>query len=185
MKQKNKRTGHMRKGKCAVLGGIGVFVILAFIGCLFVLYGKKERVVGTDIGLENVSEFYYTRSSSTNPPHYQRYHFYMKDGNYTFYHEKREGAHWPLTESDITVSGTQELTKEAWNDFFKYLIGGKVHKRDSGAEAGDSGPWTYIYWDSDKGKYQQFSFASLHAQSSFEAFCEELVEEEASENSFR
>ncbi|MBO6011573.1 MAG: hypothetical protein J6P71_07230, partial [Oscillospiraceae bacterium] len=35
--------------------------------------GRGEKLVGTDVKLEDVTEFYYTYSTSTDPPHYQRY----------------------------------------------------------------------------------------------------------------
>ena len=70
--------------------------------------GIVSRVVGATVKQKDVTEFYYTLSSSTNPPRFQRYRFYTAEGKYYFYHEKREGDHWPLREEDVTVSGTKE-----------------------------------------------------------------------------
>ena len=75
------------------------------------------------------------------------------------------------TVSDVTVSGTRELTEEEWASFFACLSGGTVRARSESADAGGSGPWLYLYWKGDRGKYQEFSFASWGAQRSFEELC--------------
>ena len=82
------------------------------------LPGNGPKTVGADVKMEDITEFYFTYDSSTNPPLFQRYRFSVKDGAYQFYHEKREGNHWPLREKDITVSGTKELSPEEWKTFF-------------------------------------------------------------------
>ena len=105
-----------RRGKSVLIGVICAAVLLGLIllvlrlagvfgGAKASFPGKKELTVGADIGQEDVTEFYYTLSSSTDPPRYQRYRFFLEEGRPFFYHEKREGDHWPLRESDITVSG--------------------------------------------------------------------------------
>ena len=137
--------------------------------------GRGEKLVGTDITIGDVTEFYYTVSTSTNPPHYQRYRFYVEDGKYMFFHEKREGDHWPLTEDDATVTGTVELTEAEWEEFFGCLRGGTVVKRTESLDSGSSGPWLYLYWDGDKSKYQEFSFASLAERAAFKELCEKLA----------
>ena len=43
------------------------------------------------------------------------------------------------------------------------------------SETGGSGPWLYLYWKGDGGKYQEFSFLTVNEKNSFEEFCEELV----------
>ena len=84
--------------------------------------------VGKRIAKESVTDFYYTYASSTNPPDYQRYRFYTENGQYFFYHEKREGDHWPLTENDVTVSGTRELTDAEWDVIIRLLmLAGTTH----------------------------------------------------------
>ena len=76
------------------------------------LFGRRSAVVGDDIAGEDISEFYFTYDASTYPPEFQRYRLFKKDGRVFFYHEKREGDHWPLREEDATVTGTTELTGE-------------------------------------------------------------------------
>ena len=137
--------------------------------------GRGEKLVGTDVKPEDVTEFYYTYSTSTDPPHYQRYRFYTEDGKRFFFHEKREGDHWPLTEDDATVSGTVELTEAEWKAFFDCLKGGTVKKREENLESGRAGPWLYLYWNGDKGKYQEFTFESYGARCDFEELCEGLA----------
>lgn len=134
--------------------------------------GKK--IVGKNISIGDVTEFYYTYSTSTFPPDYQRYRFYVEDGKYFFYHEKREGEHWPLRETDKTVFGTVELSEAEWSTFFDYLKGGVVKKRTESTECGSSGPWLYLYWKGDRSKYQEFSFESFDKKISFEEFCIKL-----------
>ena len=148
---------------------LSLLMIVPISGC------SGEKTVGRDIKIDDITEFYYTYSSSTNPPDYQRYRFYVDDGKYMFYHEARKGDHWPLTEDDITVSGKVELTEEQWKAFFELLNNGKVKKREEHLESGDPGPWLYLYWNGDKSKYQKFSFASLAERSAFEELCEELA----------
>ena len=137
--------------------------------------GRGEKLVGTDVKLESVTEFYYTYSTSTDPPQYQRYRFYTEDGKRFFFHEKREGDHWPLTEDDATVAGTVELTEAEWEAFFDCLKGGTVKKREENLDSGRAGPWLYLYWNGDKSKYQEFTFASYGARCDFEELCEGLA----------
>lgn len=131
-------------------------------------------IVGTDIALDDITEFYDTYASSTFPPEYQRYRFYVEAGRYMFYHEQREGDHFPLTEEDITVSGSKELTKEEKETFFGFLKDGTVTERQESLDAGDSGPWRYLYWDGDEDRYQEFSFETWDKAGSFEDFCIQL-----------
>ena len=136
--------------------------------------GKKT--VGKDILSDDITDFYYTYDTSTYPPEFQRYRFYVEDGRYYFYHEKREGDHWPLREEDITISGTKELTQEEWDTFFTYLSGGTVQKRNDDVVDGDAGPWLYLYWKNDHGKVQEFSFVSWGDEKEFEQYCIALKE---------
>lgn len=139
---------------------------------MMIQFGKQT--VGKGIGINDVTEFYYTYASSTFPPQYQRYRFFMEGGKRYFYHEKREGNVFPLTEAHITVSGTAELTETDWKRFFGFLEGGTVKKREENVTSGDAGPWLYLYWNGDNGCVQEFSFASYGKLSEFEAYCAEL-----------
>ena len=152
-----------------------VLVLLAAaIG--FNLLRSGEMTVGKKISVEDITEFYYTEASSTNPPNYQRYRFYVDNGKYMFYREKREGNSFPLTEKDISSTDTKELTKQEWSAFCNYIIGGKVSKRTENTESGNSGPWTYLYWKGDRSKYQEYEFESPEKAAAFEEMCKELSE---------
>jgi len=166
----------LKKVGVIMIGGLCVMIVIAAVIVLLAFTANKAKVFGTDIAAEALTEFYYTRSSSTNPPDYQRYRFYTEDGTRKFYHEKREGSHWPLTEDDITLAATVELTAEEWAEFLHYISGGTVTRRSDSAEAGDSGPWLYLYWEGDRGTHQVFSFASSNEKKAFEAFCAKLAE---------
>ena len=154
----------------SIIGGKGIMDISGLFS------GKRERTVGKDFPLEDITEFYYTVSTSTNPPHYQRYRFYTEDGRYMFYHETREGGGWPQTEKDITASGTVVLSEEQWNQFLNSVKNGTVKAREESLDDGDSGPWLYLYWKGDMSKYQEFSFLSYGDLLSFETMCEELAQ---------
>ncbi|MBO4686022.1 MAG: hypothetical protein J5628_05150 [Lachnospiraceae bacterium] len=132
---------------------------------------KKEFVVGKDIAKEDILQFYFTYDSSTYPPEFQRYRFYTEGGKLLFYHEKREGDHWPLSESDATVTGTRELSAAEWDTMFSFLCGGTARAREEHLESGGRGPWLFLYWKGDRGKIQEFTFASYEKQREFEAFC--------------
>ena len=155
---------------------LGIVVIVVAVLSYPDAFGGNYMIVGKDIKKEDISEFYFTYDASTYPPYFQRYRFYTEDGKCFFYHEKREGDHWPLLESDIAISGKKELSEEEWNRFFDLLKDGKVEKRTESVEDGDSGPWLYLYWKKDRGKYQEFSFASYGKQKEFEGYCKELAE---------
>lgn len=163
------------KGSCVVLGSIFVVIAIVIAALLFVQIKNREHVVGKDVAVETITEFYYTYSSSTYPPNYQRYRFFVEEGSYKFYHEKREGTNWPLTESQITRSDTIELSKEEWTEFLIFLKDGIVKKRNQSTETGSSGPWLYLYWKGDRDKYQVFFFATINKMNAFEEFCKKLV----------
>ena len=167
----------MRK-RLLVIGGICTAALLAVLGIsLTGLFGIGKKTVGRQVKKADVTEFYWTRASSAFPPDYQRYHFSVKNGEYQFYHETREGEHFPLRESDITDSGTKLLSAEEWDRFYTLVEGGTVAPRREDAGAGDDGPWTYLYWKKDGGKVQEYSFPSYEAGRAFEAFCQELKNE--------
>ena len=135
-------------------------------------------IVGEALPTEAVTDFYYTLDASTNPPFYQRYRFYVEDGQRFFYHETREGGGWPQTEADITRSGTVALTDEQWAAFCDCIRGGAASKREEHLESGDAGPWLYIYWTDGEKEGREFAFASPEQRLAFEAFCEGLREEQ-------
>ena len=143
-------------------------------GCVFTKEnGPDGNAAGDFPAIGEISEFYYTLSASTDPPHYQRYRFYTEDGELRMYHETREGGGWPQTEEDITASGTVELTEEERAEFFRLVSGGTV--RDPAEEDdpvdGDEGPWTYLYRN---GEQMEYAFPSYGARVEFEEFCESL-----------
>ena len=160
----------------AVLLGLAALV-LRLTGMLGPGAAKAGLTVGTDVKAEEITEFWYTLSASTYPPRYQRYRFYAEEGRRCFYHEKREGDHWPLREADITVAGTRELTQAEWASFLSLLRDGTVRKRAEHPEDGDPGPWLYLYWTGDRGQWQEYAFPSLQACSAFEELCAALAEE--------
>lgn len=133
---------------------------------------KAELIVGEDILIEDITEFYYTEDSSAFPPYYQRYRFYTEKGKYYFYHETREGEEWPLTEKHIAVKGTIKLSEDEWDEFFDFLKDGTVKRRGENIDSGGSGPWLYLYWDNDGGEYREFTFSSREKLDAFEEYCE-------------
>ncbi|MBQ8919466.1 MAG: hypothetical protein IJ056_05115 [Acidaminococcaceae bacterium] len=147
--------------------------VLFLMGCTGggSFFMKDKLIVGKDIAMQDITEFYYTYDASTFPPRFQRYRFSVKDGKHLFYHEKREGKTWPLREKHITVSGTKELSDEEWAKFFACVKDGIVEKRKEHLEDGDAGPWLFLYWKGDRGKYQEFSFVHLGARKEFEELC--------------
>ena len=159
----------------SVIAGVLIVVLaLSFTRQTENNYGGNKMTVGKNISVSDIYDFYYTYSTSTNPPEYLRYRFYSENGVYKFYFEKREGNRFPLTESDITASDTRVLTKEEWARFTSLIEGGKVTKRTEHTESGSSGPWLYLYWKGDKGKYQEFAFKSYEQQAEFESLCQSL-----------
>ena len=167
----------MKKGRVIMSVLLCASMVLGLFGCT-----KKEYTVGSDVKEEEITEFYWTESTSTFPPYFQRYRLYTEEGKHFFYHEKREGEAFPLTEKYITVSGTRELTEEEWQTFFELLKDGTVKKRQESTESGNSGPWTYLYWKGDKGDIQEFSFSSYEKAKAFEEACIAFVKEEEEES---
>ncbi len=159
-----------------VLIVLSAVLVLLAAAVGFNLLRSGEMTVGKKISVEDITEFYYTEASSTNPPNYQRYRFYVDNGKYMFYREKREGNSFPLTEKDISSTDTKELTEQEWSAFCNCIIGGKVSKRTENTESGNSGPWTYLYWKGDRSKYQEYEFESPEKAAEFEEMCKELSE---------
>lgn len=178
------------KKKKAIIAAVLAAVALFAAGTVFLIFGNGETpmnrlqqllpfgtyTVGTSIAHEEITEFYYTVDASTNPPYFQRYRFYREGDAWFFYHEKREGDHWPLTEADATVTGTKALSAEETQAFFDCIDGGAVTGRKENLESGGRGPWLYLYWRKDRGKYQVFEFSSWEKEGAFEALCETLTE---------
>lgn len=158
---------------------IPAFAIMLLSGCAGsgISVGRRSVNVGKDVKPEDITEFYWTHATSTFPPEFQRYHFYVEDGRRFFRHETREGDHFPLTENDVTVAGKKELTEEEWDTFFAYLNGGTVKDREESDTSGDDGPWTYLYWTGDRGETQEFYFESYSKSLEFEDFCLALKEQ--------
>ena len=165
-----------KNGKTTVRGLLAGILLLTAAAVVIITLGGKTMIVGKNIRKEDISDFYFTYDASTDPPYFQRYRFFTENGRYYFYHEKREGDHWPLVESDVTFSGKKELNEEEWDRFFELLKDGKVEKRQEHLESGGRGPWLFLYWKKDRSKYQEFSFASYEKQLEFEGFCKELAE---------
>lgn len=164
---------------------VAVIILLTVIFSLVAVGCGAKKISGdnnmqdffTNVPSEDkFKDFYYTYATTVNPPEFQRYRFYKEDGKFYFYHEKREGDSVFLTEEDITVYGTKELTDEEWETFWKLIGGGSVKKRKESTNSGGSGPWLYLYWDGDKDIYQEFSFKEYENLYEFEEFCEGLVE---------
>lgn len=132
------------------------------------------KTVGKAIKEADFYEFYFTYSSTVNPPEFQRYRFFTENGKKIFYHEKREGDKVFLTEEDITVSGETELTADEWSEFWSYLSGGTVKNRSTSTASGGAGPWLYLYWNGDNNKCQEFTFADFEKEAEFEEFCLKL-----------
>ncbi len=145
----------------------------------------KEKTVGKDIQMEDITDFYYTEENINYGAYYQRYRFYVEEGKHMFFHETRERKddYGPCTEEDTTKIGTLELTDDQWSQFYDFVNGGIVTAREDSADAGGTGPWLYLYWTNDKGVYQQFSFESYDTEARFEDFCISLVQGDHEETS--
>ncbi|MBO4679995.1 MAG: hypothetical protein J5626_10015 [Lachnospiraceae bacterium] len=160
-----------------------VLCAVSFAGCTSgedsdVKLFKKEFTVGKDIERYNILDFYYTYENINYDASYQRYHIYKdKDGRHYFFHETRErkGDYGPCTREDTTKSEIIEITDEQWQKFYELVCDGTVREHVETADAGDSGPWYYLYWDKDKEKYREYKFPSYAAEKAFLAFCESLA----------
>ncbi len=154
--------------------------LLIMICCLTLFCGcgknTKATVTNKKIPVEDITEFYYTRENINFDAFYQRYRFYKENGRYMFFHETREkpGEYGPTTEEDATYTGTLELSEDEWRSFLEFLKDGTVSVKNDSGESGSSGPWTFIYWKNDKGKYRKFDFPSYDASCKFEDFCSAL-----------
>ncbi len=135
-------------------------LLLSIVLMLGINKGKirKEYIVGENISEKEITEFYYTIASSTNPPEYLRYHI-LFDKQATIYKEVREGNHWPLTDKDIVFAETVELRPEEKEMFYHLLKGGIVRSRkEEVVTDGSKKPFLYLYWENDRDYYQVFEF---------------------------
>ena len=170
----------MKKSIAIIIGLLFAFLVT---GCRVAKEPEEmslfsgEKIVGKDIGIDDITDFYYTVENINYDAYYQRYRFYAEDGKHMFFHETRERKddYGPCTEDDATLKGTIELTDDQWTGFFDLINGGTVKAREESADAGDDGPWLFLYWTNDKDKYQQFSFDSYGTQKEFVDFCLSLV----------
>lgn len=183
LQERFREIGIMDREVCRMYGTIREKIRCAaamiFIAALILCAGCRKNDTGSVSSadpsfFQQISEFYYTYSSSVNPPQFQRYRFYTEEGKYMFYHEKREGNHWPLEEEDITDSGTKELTEGEWKEFCGLLEGGDIREREESVGTGDSGPFLYIYLKEDPSHSMEFRFASYDRQQAFEKYCKAL-----------
>ena len=149
--------------------------LLALLLCLLASCARAEAVVGKDVAIEDITDFYYTYETPYAVSVYQRYRFYVEDGRKLLFHESRQGGAWPQTEEDTVCTGTVVLTEDDWSAFFECLRGGTVDRRSDDALSGDDGPWTYLYWTGDGGEVQEYAFPSAKSRLAFEALCSRLA----------
>lgn len=150
---------------------LGVFMAVSLFGC------RSQITVGKDISSDDITDFYYTYENINYNAEYQRYRFYEEDGKHMFFHEtrQRKNDYGPASEEDRTAYGKRELSAEEWDAFFDLLKGGTVKEREEDLNAGDSGPWTYLYRRNDKSGIQQFAFENAGKKSEFIRFCVQLA----------
>lgn len=138
---------------------------------------KKDTVTKSKIPVCDISEFYYTCENINYNASFLRYKFSVNDEKYVFEYEIREkkGDYGPTDENDIIKKGTYELSNDEKNEFILFLKDGEVSLRKASIKTGETGPWMYLYWKNDKGKYQVFNFPSYAMKTEFEKFCTELM----------
>ena len=137
-------------------------------------------IKGISVTQSDIVDFYYTYDWSGYNALYQRYRFYVEEGEYLFYHETRklEDDYGWASEADITASGTVFLSIYEWDEFLYYLTEGSATEPEENLLDGDSGPWLYLYYRSgDTTVRKEFHFASPERQADFEDFCQSLVQE--------
>ena len=140
----------------------------------------EANIDGLSVPLGDITDFYYTYDWSGYNARYQRYRFYVEDGQYLFYHETRriEDDYGWASEADITASGTLSLDIYEWAGFLDYLTGGSAAEPEESVTDGDSGPWMYLYYRSgDTIERREFHFASAERRSDFEDYCSALAQE--------
>ena len=98
----------------------GIMTVAMLTGCTIkedegdVSMFSKKMIVGTDIAFDDITDFYYTEENINYDAYYQRYRFYVEDGNHMFFHETRErkNEYGPCTEEDTVQIGTIELSDD-------------------------------------------------------------------------
>ena len=143
----------------------------------------------TDAGINGISimqgditDFYYTYNWVGYNALYQRYRFYVEDGEHLFYHETRkiENDYGWASEADITASGTVLLSVNVWDEFLYYLTEGTAADPAESLLDGDAGPWMYLYYESDNEIVRkEYHFASGDRQLEFEEFCQSLAQNQS------
>ena len=54
---------------------------MAALVCAMIFFGGNgSKIVGKNIKINDINDFYYTLDVSTNPPYFQRYRFYKEEG---------------------------------------------------------------------------------------------------------
>ena len=135
-------------------------------------------IKGISVMQSDIADFYYTYDWVGYNARYQRYRFYIEDGEYLFYHEARqiEDDYGWASEADIISSGTVNLSVQEWDMFLYYLSDGSATEPEERDETGDAGPWMYLYYISgDSIERKEFHFASADRQSEFEEYCQSLI----------
>lgn len=165
--------------KIVIIIGAGMTAMIMLVICRFAGILPLRFTVGKSIPDSSVTEFYYTFYKTGENAYYLRYHFYKDAGEYCFQYEirEKEGAGF-LSEEDVTCSETVLLNEAQWKTFLDTINGGTVKKRSENPDAGSSGPWTYLYWQSDAGKYQEYSFSEEEKEHAFITLCKELAGKE-------
>ena len=94
-----------------------------------------------------------------------------------FFHETRQvkDDYGPASEKDTTRKGCFEMTGEEWKEFLGFLSQGEARPRSDSAEAGDAGPWLYLYLKNGDSRGLEFHFSSVSALGDFEAWCEDMA----------
>lgn len=149
--------------------------LLALALCVLAPGARAEAVVGADIAMEDIAEFYYTIDAPLAESFTLRYRLYTENGEKRLYHETRQGGAWPQTEEDTVFSGTAALTDADWEALCDCLRDGYVKSDDGELNDGDDGPWMYLRWTGDGGESRAFEFASIERQAGFEALCSRLA----------
>ena len=142
------------------------------------ILNEGEYAVGVNIAPAEIDEFYYTFENINFNASYLRYRFYNRDGKHYFFYEKRERPddYGPTDENDVTSKGDLQISDKKYAELISFLKKGIVTAREISDAVGDSGPWTYLYWQHDEDVYQQFTFVSYEAKEGFERFCADLME---------
>lgn len=155
-----------------------IIAAAALAAAIYLIFCRDRTLRVEQIGEARFKDFYFTYSSTADPPKFQRYRFFKDGEERYFYHEKREGHKVFLTEDDITVSGTVRMTDEEWQKFWAFINNGAVYERTDDTRSGGSGPWLFIYWDGDRGTKQVLDLEDPASAIALEEFCEELKERE-------